>query len=127
MWNFRETGSLEAVISTPADESSDSSSVLVASPSEKLLPSYVRLIMEHYTRTFLGSEPLCASLILSPRFDNGSALAFNLFPENFDEVTFEDCMMLLKWLLPRNYALTVLYEGSTLRDTLVRLVEPAEH
>lgn len=118
IWTFRETGNLYIDLVSKEKKPLDLDSVLVATPSEKVLPTYVQLNLDHYTRSFLGEEPLCVSLLMSPAFDDGVALTFNIFPENYPEDVLDDCMMRFQWLLPRNYIVMILAEGSSLRDSL---------
>jgi hypothetical protein len=79
--------------------------VLVAAPSESLLPGYAREVLRRFMNESLGvAEP--GVLLLSRSKPFSQQLVFSIFPEDYtDPNHFQGALRSLRWFLPRHYEL----------------------
>jgi hypothetical protein len=86
--------------------------VLVAAPSQDLLPVYARQVLGRFMKESLG-VPKPGVLLLSRANPLSQQLIFSIFPEDFSDPThFQGALRSLRWFLPRHYVLDAISRES---------------
>ncbi len=106
--SFRLVGAFSIDSTASKSEASRASAeeqVLVAAPSEEILPEYARNVLGRYLKESLGvQEP--GVLLLSRSAPAVQQLVFSIFPEDYPEgQAFQAALQSLRWFLPRHYNL----------------------
>lgn len=105
------------------DESKNSESILVASPSEEYLPLPVRAVILRDLQQQNVTEPAVLMMTVD---DEGSYLVFNAFAEDFEEQHFEFIQQYLVWVLPQGYSIATVAADSELNEHFISLQEMLE-
>jgi hypothetical protein len=109
----------------PAGPPQSGEQVLVAAPSENLLPGYAREVLHRYLSESLAVEDP-GVLLLSRADPLSRQLVFSVFPEDYEAPGhFKGALQSLRWFLPQHYELGAISKKSPIAGHFVPLV-PSE-
>jgi hypothetical protein len=124
LWSYKEFGKFvlkeaegndDAPESGPArGEREGGQNVLASQPSAAFFPAYARKIIKQFLVDKAGIAAPEVMLVNDPSGDPEQSLAFNVFPEDFEQQEFENVMYRLTWFLPRHYGLMSIAKESEL-------------
>jgi hypothetical protein len=99
-------------------------SILVGSPSDDILPPYVRQVMAKVLNSRFRMEAPSVFLMEDEALNPSLNLVFNVFQEDFpDDHEFDFVRTFLSWSVPRDYGLIGIPKSSELAKNFQPLVE----
>jgi hypothetical protein len=119
LWSLRTHGRLmlrqqDGAVGGEGDQ------VLVAAPSEQLLPAWARNVLKSFLK-WAGVETPKVALVVSQKSRPAEMLLFNVHAEDFPQEKFEMLQRLLAWFIPPHLSVVYVPKGSDFEKHLIDL------
>lgn len=110
LWHLRTHGGLSLRV-VEGEIGRDGDQVMVAAPSDQLLPPWARTILKSFLEYLKVPSP-AVLLIVSQKARPAECLVFNLHAEDFPPEQFQHVQRLLAWFIPPHLNIAYVPKGS---------------
>lgn len=119
LWGLRHAGSLRLREPNPG-QLSQGGQVLVAAPSEQLLPTWARGVLKSFIGWLKVPEPKVL-LLVSQEARPAETLVFNVHAEDLGQEAFANAQRMLSWFIPPHLNVAYVNKGSQFEGQFVPL------